>query len=591
MVYKAILRTSVGAVVVRTKSSFTEICTDKHPRIKKTIHVLMLPFWLMILMGQSLSQNLNPPFPRIGQVTFYWAGSGPTIWENHDFLAIRFQRTSDARRIKEVNPDVILLAANDHIASPPKRGFPDKWWIKKANGEKFLLWSDDVFLMDLTEECPVADGGYGPQKFNEYLAQFLVESTDWNYFDGTFMDYWANQIWNPVQVDIDRDGSPDSKSFVNQKWAEGNLKFIENYRKLINNPIVAHEAGAHYLNGNGFEFWSQSNPGSRDWNMNKALELQDKAAKPAIVYANSEADGFGAVFRADFTSAQIAGAFFGHDEGTSAHRWTYLHDEYEAQLGYPTSIPQKLENGVWIRYFDNGVLVSNISGENKSLFASQLADGPYWRFLGQQDPSFNNGQQFTSITFQPFDGVMLFKQPTTLVTPVIIDNVARNMTSLGQNPVEYSGSWTQVKWDDTSKKFAYSLGYGWDQYAYPYAKTNDSGTATYNANLGIEGSYEVFEWHTDSAADGQGMGCSKVRLTIQSTSGETEKIVNQTSDAGQWNSVGIYTFDKGRSSSIRLSAPGGCTTVSDAIRFVFRDPDYIADTDPPKPPTGVDVNK
>ena len=84
------------------------------------------------------------------------------------------------------------------------------------------------------------------------------------------------------------------------------------------------------------------------------------------------------------------------------------------------------------------------------------------------------------------------------------------------------------------------------------------------------------------------MGCSNVRLTIQSTSGETEKIVNQTIDAGQWNSVGIYT---GRSASIRLLAPGGCTTVSDAIRFVFRDPDYIADTDPPKPPTGVDVNK
>ena len=290
----------------------------------------------------------------------------------------------------------------------------------------------------------------------------------------------------------------------------------------------------------------------------------------------------------------LGDAYFGHDEGTAAHRWTYLHDEYEANLGYPTGPPEKLESGLWMRYFDNGAIISNISGQRKTVSSSQLARGPYWRFKGSQDPGFNNGDpvdQHHPISLADMDGILLFKQPTTLVTPIVIDNVAKNMTSLGQEPVDYSGSWTQVLWNDTSGEFAYSLGYGWDEFASPYAKTNGQGIATYRVNFGLGGSYEVFEWHTDSAADGQGAGCSNVKVSIQSASGVTEKIVNQKISAGRWNSLGTYTFGKGNSGSVQLSALGGCTTVSDAMRFVYRDSNYIADTTPPEPPKGVKVNR
>ena len=56
------------------------------------------------IISEVKAANLNPPFPRIGQVTFYPIG----------LVAIRHYNASDARRIKAKNPDVILLATNEY---------------------------------------------------------------------------------------------------------------------------------------------------------------------------------------------------------------------------------------------------------------------------------------------------------------------------------------------------------------------------------------------------------------------------------------------------------------------------------------------
>lgn len=550
----------------------------------------------------SFSQDFNPPYPRIGQMYLYHPGKGAEIWRNHDLLMIRHRHGQSAREIKLKKPNVILMAANDLIVSN-KNKWPGNWYIKCDNSAgssgckdgKLDSYHPDFGLMNITPDSPLADDGYGSQKFNEFLPAYLVDKTDWNYFDGTIFDYWARQVWSGADIaDINNDGRADGKDYVNQRWEEGNQQLVANLRAISNKPIMSNEGGQTYLNGNMFEFWSRNE--NKKWSMQKIFEIQRDGVPPIINYVNSEADGVGSDWRCDFAAAQIASAFVGHDEGTSAHRFTFLHDEYEADLGHPlpgsAGDPQELEPDLWVRYFDKGAIIANISGSSKSVSTAQLSGGPYWRFQGSQDPGFNNGSQFTSVSLQGYDGIMLFKQPTTLVTPIVIDNVGKNMTSLGQQPVSYSGVWNQVRWPDNAERSntGYGLGIFWGNEENIYAINTGSGQATYRPNFGVGGIYTVMEWHPNVSVDGQGGGCSNVKITINHTGGTTIKFVDQTVNAGRWNSLGTYTFGKGNSGTVVINAQGGCTTASDAIRFVLGNVE-ITDNTPPAAPRGVRVGR
>ena len=161
--------------------------------------------------------------------------------------------------------------------------------------------------MNITNQCPKVNYTYGSQRFNEFLPQHLMERTDYNYFDGTFFDYWAKQIWGSKadRADITNDNNPDGRTFVNQEWEKGNQAIISNLRALLNRPVAAHEAGQKYLNGNGFEFWTKL---SRKNTLEDLFELEDQAVKPVINFA--EGDGyekgpdFGSKWRSDFMTSQ-----------------------------------------------------------------------------------------------------------------------------------------------------------------------------------------------------------------------------------------------------------------------------------------------
>lgn len=546
-------------------------------------------FSLFFLISDARTQNLDPPFPRIGQLYFYWEGANAETWKNHDLVAIRHEMGNFAKNIKEKNPDVLLLAANGLITNGvikdiTKKDVPEEWIVHYDNFEiPPKLWSQ--YLMNLTNECPEAEYIYGRQKFNEFLAQLSFEHTNWDYFDGIYFDAWILALrwmgYETDRLDLDYDGKADGAGVAESRWSQGNKTLINNLRVLINKPIICHEAGqSYFLNGNAFEFWSQlGNPvKGRAWNMSQALSMLNNCVSPSFNYANSEAEGTGAVFRADFTSAQIVGAFFGHDEGTFAHRWTFLHDEYEGNLGYPTSSPETIGTGLWIRYFDNGVLISNISGLPKVVNANQLTGGLYYRFRGNQSPDFNNGYPVDNnhpIILEEFDGIMLFKQPTTLVTPIIIDNVKYNMTTIGQSPARYDGSWTQSKKGNQ----AYSFRYGWDSYAYfhAYSPPGDGGnTATYNPKINIPGEFEVFEWHGQLES---GLNvASNVPYEIIHNNGTFRGTIDQTKNREQWNSLGVYHFEQGRFGYVKITNDANGYVISDAIKFV------CTKSTPPPPP-------
>jgi hypothetical protein len=529
--------------------------------------------------GHRAASAFNPPYPRVGQLYLYHPGQGAQIWKDHDLVMIRYKYSQSAARIKAANPGGLLLAANDLIVSR-KDKWPESWYLLCQPGPgckdgKLDSYHPDFGLMNITPLSPILDHGYGPQRFHEFLARHLVEKTDWSVFDGMIFDYWARQVWSGASLaSIDGDRTPEGEDEVNRQWELGNQALIANLRALMDKPILSNEGGQSYLNGNMFEFWSRHE--NKAWYLESIFDLQRNGVPPVLIYVNSEVKDFGSDWRVDFALAQIAGAFIGHDEGTAAHRFTFLHDEYEADLGYPLPSPQgepfELRPGVWVRVFERGAVIANISGTPQEINAGDLPGGPYWRFRGGQDPLFNDGSTFQGVTLAGYDGIMLFRQPTTLVTPIVIDNAARNMTSLGQEPAAYQGSWEQIRWPERAERTnsAYGLGIFWGEEENLYAATGESGVAVYTPKLGLVGRYELYEWHPDVAGDGLGPACRAVKVVIHSAAGREELIINQTLGIGRWNSLGVYAFSQGTQGRVELHAPGGCITASDAIRWVWR---------------------
>lgn len=557
--------------------------------------ILLSMVFIGMIVQSAFSQNYNPPYPRIGQIYFYHPGQAAEIWKNHDLVVIRYKYDDEARKIKEKNPDVILLATNDIIAAK-KSHWPDDWYIKCSDCKdgKLDSYHEDFGLLNITPDCPSINHTYGSQKFNEFLPRYLQEHIDWNYFDGTLYDYWANAVWHLAdKADINNDGSADGKDYVNSQWEKGNAELIANTRALNDGPVVAHESGKSYLNGYGFEFWPKLDSKSA---LSELFKNRDRSVDPVINFAEGygyeKGPDFGSKWRVDFASSQIGGAYFGHDEGTTAHRFTFLHDEYEANLGQPLSgsagEPIEIQPDVWARYFEFGAIISNVSGGGKTVSSGELDGRTYWRFLGAQNKSFNNGTQFSSVNFDAFDGIMLFTKSTTLVTPIIIDNIAVNMTTLGQSPASYSGTWTKVRWPEKAEQSntGYGLGIFWDNEENIYSVTDVSGEATYRATINVSGSYEVSEWHPNTSADGFGTACSDVELVITSSDGTVTKTVNQSVNYGRWNVLGVYKFNAGSTGKVVLKAKGGCITASDAIRFKLIDPNADPTDFPPNAPTG-----
>ena len=568
----------------------------------------LITLLLFIIFPMSVfSQDFNPPFPRIGVIYFYKANVAPDIWPNKDLLIIRFWSPENqaAQKIKARYPNKIVLATNNIIdgiwLNPPP---PDDWLINMTQPGLCLPGWHNTHpgdcLYDATDNAPLVLINGVNQRWSDYLTTSLADSTPWSYFDGSFFDSWAGSItWmqNYEYVDYDRDGIADiNEAKTGQDWwLEGNQIIVNKLKSKSpagKDIVVAHEASTDergYLNGIGVEGWRGDN---WDWEFNNLiLPFADSSQTPQIniIEAKVVDPEDWAFARYAHTTATVAGFYVSFDEGVSAHRYTYEYDENYLNLGYPTSPPTEIRPGVWVRYFDNGVAIVNGSGTAQTITASDLSGGPYYHFQGNQDPVVNNGGQFTSITLsgsgadnpsnQTGDGVYLLKVPNKVVmAPIIVDNIAVNMTSPGQSPAVLTGNWTQQTQSAAENTNAFALNFGWDQYQYTYAYAPagaGENYAVYNFNVNVTGEYDVYEWHPyhgNSNADfAEGVD---VPYTITHANGTTTVLVDQSTNQGQWNYLGRFKFNAGGTASVKISnnVSGGDYVIADAIKLVYYDP-------------------
>ncbi|MDQ7054803.1 MAG: hypothetical protein Q9P14_18660 [candidate division KSB1 bacterium] len=349
--------------------------------MRKLIQISLL---LTVFGSQAAAQNYQPPFPRIGVIYFYEANIPEEIWQYHDLIVVRFWYPEIARKIKAKYPEKIVLATNNVIDGTAINP-PDDYLIPTLDGSCIKGWHQKHpgdCLYDGTNFCPQVNG----KRWNDFLTDFLAERTDWSVFDGTFWDSWAGSIsWQEAydQVDFNRNGIPDNqeqKNLADKYWREGNRLIVEKLRQKMppGKVVVAHEASPEevgYLNGLGDEDWEGN---SWEWfypNVWRRFQLEAVTPRVNFIEARGKPENFQRM-RFGLATACLLDAFFTMDDGNYAHRYTYIYDEYLANLGHPTSEPEEIRKGVYVRYFDNGAVVVNASGKPQTITAKRPARWP-----------------------------------------------------------------------------------------------------------------------------------------------------------------------------------------------------------------------
>jgi hypothetical protein len=580
--------------------------------------------WLLLiglLFSKSEAQNYNHSYPRTGVQHF---GSAPADWYARFELAILPRHDAkEARDIKAINPNTIVLYTDGWTAYSRNwslEPLPSEFLARDSKGNKVELnWGAQ--LIDMSILCPKVNG----KAYWETHPEYLVSVTDLTAFDGIASDWCWGKPSGVKDIDLDRNGKNDydehGENWVNDKWLQGVTAFISRLRQLIGpNKLI-------WINSGQFHDWAWNNtngvmlekePGVYrwDWYWQKYQDFMANARQPHILFMDarpidgdpnntSDTKNNFRLMRFLLGVTTMGDGYFNFNplEAGEHHYQTY-YDEFDLNLGYPTGSAEMLSNGCYARFFDFGAIIVNPTGSSKTVSDNDLRslakyDGPYYRFKGNQDPSFNNGSQFTSVSLYGGekstggaalltfgDAIFLLKQPRAVVADVMIDNAAYGTTP-SQEPATFVGGWQQanVGGDFYSQKERPSE--GWFPHAY-IGGGDGNATATFTPNLAVAGNYEVFEWH--GYVD-RSLMATNVPLTIIFGNGQTaSKIVDQSKNQGRWNSLGTYSFPTGRSGKVVISNRANGIVVADVMMFVHRSSDANADVTPPAPPTGVKVS-
>ena len=461
-------------------------------------------------------------------------------------------------------------------------------------------------------------------RYNEFIADRTINAVDLSVWDGVATHgVWDRPRENPV--DLDRNGQNDwdehgsTTSWLRNNWLPGVEFTVNRIRSAIGPDKILH------LNSGRFH-----NPGSSGtgndvpWTGSNGLSMEEESGFTSFRFFKNAWDDFRGVanlpytimldsqpssrdpfkpaddrnyyrfMRGMLTTSLYGDGFFSFtdlaDKGT--HHYELYFDEYNTDLGQPTGLMQLVrstggdDEGVYVRFFDNGAVIANISRSPQVVTDADIStiagySGPYYRFQGGQNPVFNDGSQFSSVSLEGGefcvndacgnkrivgDGIILLKNPTTVVADIIIDNI-RQYTSPGTNPVSVVGSWTDECGTDH-----------WSIRCAPWRDEHDfkssvSGgdEAVFTPQIGVAADYDIYEWHGQVNS---GSTCTAVQLDIQdATCSSIASTIDQSTNTGQWNHIGTCSFSAGNIGKVSITNPGGCTTIVDAFKFKLAAPD------------------
>ena len=482
----------------------------------------------------------------------------------------------------------------------------------------------------------------------DYLAEKnLIKKIDWTLglWDGLFHDaFYANVYLSTTTMDMNLNGiddyeemgstpdkagqysiNPHRRIYI-EKWLDKENELMQQFMPQAPNMLGANAGGTleyfyDEMNGHcyeGFLRWA-------DWYYlkNDCMRWKEENAsrgRPSMMFiedyipekwAKDGKDRFDKMLYG-LTTALLFDAYYGMTFGD----WYYImlwYDEFETDLGYGLADPFELPNGLWVRYFDKGVAVSNPTGEAQILNPADLDGRTYYRLRGGQNPILNNGEEFTAPievyghTYNSKDvrggGIIMFTEPTVAVSDIIVDNFYLNDTSPGSAPVELVGNWGRYVtagdpvlannnpyWSQYGNKHVSGdFDDAWGYHAIPGG--NGEATATYRPSIGVPGYYEIAEWH-GWHGDNPNSENESANVPFKMMVNGVEKLrgaIDQTKNYGQWNVLGYTYLPKGDSSYLHLTNDTNGWVVADAVRFRYLGQSFQPDETPPDAPVNLKI--
>ena len=500
------------------------------------------------------------------------------------------------------------------------------------------------FFPNLSEYCPVYNG----QQSWDYIAEKNLRKVEIgaNNLDGLFHDYFAKFVYmeKPFTFDFDLNGVDDqdehSRNWINNRWVYGRNLWLKREKELMNQYFpgkpnllsvntggTAEEGLFEHLNGHlfeGFLRWGGTSLEGYKYFKYDMEQWIEKGQKPTAMLINDycpekwkddakEKNNF-AKMRFGLATSMIYECYYGMTFGD----WYYLsfwYDEFETDMGYPIDGRIiELPNGVMVRYFDKGCVLSNPTGQPQTVLPSQLEGGPYYRLKGGQCPSVNTGErvdgpiELWGIVYDKSDwrgdGILLFKQPTTAATDIIVDNFNLNDTSPGSKPIEFVGMWTPALskgaedlrgtnpyWCELNMPNL-NEEVGDQGYGYHFIDAGSgSASAVWRPTVGVAGFYEISEWH-GWHGDFENSADEATNVPFEVIVNDEVKVkgtINQREKYGQWNVLDIVRLPAGTSGYVRITNKADGIVLADAMRFRFLGEGIEPDVTPPIPPKNLKI--
>lgn len=617
---------------------------------RKSFAVVLALLFISVLFfyGQLFSQTKKPKrfdpvklhtYPR--SAIFVFGSAVPDFLGRFDLVMtkrgdllndIGSEEIEFMQRIRDINPNVIDLTIRDwNNMAEQIDDFPDEWWLRTSNDEKIELYGPGNYWTDLSIFCPAITGSIGGLTIeNETLAQwfgkFMVElnkkiggqgvATQGLYYRGHLSWYGFDD------VDMNRNGIDDNrehgKDWYVDKWVEGVDVLLNKIRdELPRDHYIVINTGSEDMPRpdliNGLYFENENALGNWEKSLSQARDQWQKVVQPPIFISNYEIDSsdprvdkptqnsFESV-RFGLARAMLLGYYLDVDPWESGeHNTKSYYDEFDLDIGWPTTDAIQVKStgeqgyGVWVRFFDDGLVIGNMDRKPNIVSDSDLRDlpgynGPYYRFLGNQDISANNGESFSEIKLEGHayigygnnervvgDGIVLVRQPTVSVADIVVDN-AVIATTAGAKAANFQGLWDTFDSGYCSRCVNRPI-HG-TTYHEAMVTSHAGASAEYYPRISLKGKYELYEWHPNFSR------ASTARVEINFHGGRMTLQIDQSKNTDQWNKIGTFEFGVDERESVTIFSDGQ-NVIADAFMFVYSEKGSESDLTPPKRPENV----
>ncbi|MBD3359446.1 MAG: hypothetical protein GF365_01925 [Candidatus Buchananbacteria bacterium] len=400
--------------------------------------VILIITSAFVLPQKSFAQHDN--YPKLANYYLEWYIEDSSIKElaKWDVVILSPQAVENnpqiITKLKQYNPQIKILVyvlaeeinVNQDILN--KTAFWQKiynevnqnnWWLRTNDNQHVTFWPG-TWMINTSSVAPKSNG----QNWSDYLPKLVydefLKSGQW---DGVFYDnVWNGVSWMDQPIDTDKNGSVDSKNFMDSNWQKGLTNILKKTRQLAPNKLIVANSNDNIYNSHLNGRMQENFPAYYEGHWQGAMEryLNDKLGyEPKYFIINNNTANTGNSedyrdFRFGLTSTLLGDGYYSFDHGDKAHESLWWYDEYNFYLGRSlndienllSAGSKQIQPGVWQRDFQNGLVLVNSTGVEQEINFNK----EFEKIKGNQDPITNNGAIVRSVTLKPYDGIILLRR-------------------------------------------------------------------------------------------------------------------------------------------------------------------------------------